>query len=189
MLTSLDSQTELTPPCALGFTDRLSVLLNYIGVHKSGFLSFLVDATGLSQSGARRILTDNRPPKRLKAFSALASALATKVTSKAGQAVTTDQVSEYLLEDRAIDVLNPSDSFDIAPFLDLDPVKTSQIIIKIEAIANEDRRPEEHISSENMRLIRYRIINFCFKNDADHESEKVSALIRNLLELAAQNLL
>lgn len=185
-----EAETELTPPCALGFLDRLSFLLNEgCGLHKRGYISFLVDSTGLSKSGARRILDDKRPPKRLAIFQKLVSSISSSIQNHRGLAVSKDEISRYLLEDRPIPLLSKKDDFDISVYLNKDPLLTSQIIIRIDEITKEIQVDKKSLNKKDMLIINFRIISYCFKNSIDPQSDKASHMIRNFLELAQQDLL
>lgn len=182
--------SELTPACALGFIERLTDLMNRAGLHKSGFISFLVESTDLSRSGARRILTDKRPPKRKEVFLRLARSLATLISARIGHEVMVDEVVDYLIEEKPIHFLSRQDSYDISEYLKIDPVLTSQIIIRIQEISKASSiNTAKDLHSSQMNLIHFRIISYCFKNHVDHQSQKVANMIESLFELAMQDLL
>lgn len=190
MILSTDLETDLTPSCALGFLERLSFLLSEgCGIHKRGYISFLVDSTGLSKSGARRILDDKRPPKRMAIFQKLVSNISTSIKDHQGIVISHEEISSYLLEDQPIPSLVKKDDFDISTYLNKDPLLTSQVIIRIDEVAKEIDVDKKSLNKKYMKLINFRIISYCFKNSADPKSDKVAHMIRNLLELAQQNLL
>lgn len=182
------SEPELTPPHSLGFEDRLASLMAEIGIHKSGFITFLVDSTGLSKSGARKMLDDKRPPKRYEVFLKLATTLTKEINAKKDKAVSRTDVISYLLENKPIKALLAN--FDISDFVKLDAVRTSQIILKIEQVArNKNINTSKDINPKMLQLIQFRVISYCFKNEVNCEETKVTGIIESLFELAGQNLL
>lgn len=186
----IDTESELTPACTLGFVDRLNELMSRAGLQKNSFVAFVVEATGLSNSGARRIFNDKRPPKRKDTFLRLTDPLASLVSARSGVAIAVEDIIDYLLTAKPIPALATQDDFDITPYLNINPVLTSQIIIKIEAVAKAKLLDTSRdLTSEQMRLIRFRIISYCYKNKTDYESAKVVNMIESLFELAKQHLL
>ncbi len=184
------TKSELTPACALDFYQRLELLMSEAGIHSRGFIGFLVAATGLSKSGAQRIINDKRPPKRNDVFLLLANALTDAVNAKKEAMITVDEVVDYLLKDKQIKALQAQDNFDVSEYLKIDPVLTSQIIIKIENVARGMQiNTATDIRQQQLKLIHFRIIAYCFKNQANYETQKVTNLIESLFELAKQNLL
>ncbi len=182
--------SELTQSCAPGFDERLILLMNEAGIHRRGFISFLADSTGLSQSGARRILDDKRPPKRLIIFLKLVDTLASELSRSKDEKIQSDQIKKFLIEGAPIGRITTKDDLDISPFLNLDPLRTSQIIIRIEEVARSIMYSKSNrLNSRDMRLIHFRIISYCFKNDADFKDQKITNMIESLVELANQNLL
>jgi hypothetical protein len=101
----LFTRAELTPKCQLDFDVRLVILMTEAGIHHRGFSAFLVEATGFSKSGARRILVDKRPPKRNEVFLKLVHTLTTAINAKKGKVITTDEVVNYLLNEKRISAL------------------------------------------------------------------------------------
>jgi len=185
-----DIVNELTPPHTLGFEDRLATLLSEAGIHKRGFIAFLVDSTGLSKSGARKIIDFKRPPKRKEVFLKLATTLADEINAKKEGIVSYSEVINYLLENKPIPALTKFSEVDISEFMKIDAVRASQIILKIEDVARKNNiKTSLDLNPKMLQLIQYRIIGYCFKNDVNSEEPKVTSMIESLFELAKQNLL
>lgn len=184
----MEKEETLTPACALGFIERLERLLGAAGLHRRGYVGFLTEATGLSKSGANRILQDKRPPKRLKTFLQLANYLAQALTGHKGTSVKSDEVVEYLLNAKDIRSLPESNPYDISEFVHINPLLASQLIIRINELAKE-HLPYCELSSGDIDKIQFRVISYAFKNSTDPDSLVIQNMVFSLFELAKDGLL
>ena len=181
-----------------GFTKRLDEVLEHAGFRAYGRQKAVSHLAGLSYPAVKKMYAEDRPP-RLKSFHLLLDNLQQAIFDINGASCTRDELQDYLLlsrgsfksvgrqADSSADQESGAITFDIADFVRKDPVFTSQIIIAIENVAShEGVNTSVDLSASDMRLIQYRIVNYCHKNAADPKSEKVSGLISSLLELAKQ---
>lgn len=182
-----------------GFTKRLNEVLELAGFRAYGRQKAVSQLAGLSQAGVKKLYAEDRPP-RLKSFNRLLDNLQKIMIEAKDVFYTREQLEEYLLLGRgdiSLIGLQPDSGaqksnarLDIAEFVRKDPVYTSRIIISIENVAKtEGVDTAIDITATDMKLIQHRIVNYCHKNKADPDSEKVKRLIFSLLELAKQELL
>ncbi|ODS23538.1 hypothetical protein AB835_08525 [Candidatus Endobugula sertula] len=132
------------------------------------------------------MLNDDRPPNKAEAFNQLVTSL-TELLELKNKTTDGNVLAEYLLTGNKSPF---AADFALSEFYEKDPVLTSQIILKVEEVAkNNDIDTNKDISKKDIRLIYYRIINHCFKNNIRSNFDEVEKQVLSLLILSKDNLL
>lgn len=184
-----------------GFIRRLDEVIKLAGIDY-GRQRVISQFSGLSLDGVKKMYQQDRPP-RPQALNRLVSNIVTAFAEIKGCKCSPEEMKNYLLlgqghasdlvrinKEAAIETRPHEPEFDIASFVNADPVYTSQVILKVEEIAQAlNIDTSSGIHERHIRLIQYRIISFCHKNRPDVNSEKVASIIESLFELATQDML
>lgn len=184
-----------------GFIKRLDKLMEFAGFRAYGRQKVVSSFSGLSHAGVKKMYTEDRPP-RPASLELLIENLSQAIGEIKRVQYTKQDIKDYLLlnQDRLELKLGDSETeshrnrkkenFDIADFVRNDPVGTSQAILQIENVAKKlNIDTSKDLEDSDIRLIQFRIISYCNKNNAASNSSKVMNMIETLLELASQNLL
>ncbi len=189
MTNSTDTLThseKYTPQHSPGFSERLGIIFTEVGIKPREYVALVSEFTNLTKIGARKMLNDDRPPSKIEAFNQLVTSL-TKLLALKNKTVDDSVLAEYLLTGNKSPFVA---DFSLSEFYDKDPVLTSQIILKVEEIAKtNDIDTEKDIPKKDIRLIYYRIVNHCFKNNICSNFDEVEKQVLSLLILSKDNLL
>jgi hypothetical protein len=176
-----------TPRHATGFIERLEAVFSAAGIRQREYVAVIMQATGLSKSGARLVIEHQRPPKQLEGFLKLVSYLVKTLQTKEIK-VEESALSDYLLLDSTNPLSRDKDVYSLSQFYEKDAILTSEIIILIEKLAKE-QYPHMTFEEKKMRLIYSRMLSYTFKNNMESDSDIVKKYILDLLSLANENLI
>ena len=99
-MTALNYKAELladNKSVQSGFATRFDAICDQLGMKKFGRTKFLNDISGLSWSGAKACLEEDRPPKRERALHSAASEIARLLKQHSKISVAVEDVEVYLL--------------------------------------------------------------------------------------------
>jgi hypothetical protein len=187
MKTAEFQKTKHTPRHAPGFMERLDTVFSTVGIRPREYVSVIMQATGLSKSGARLVIESQRPPKQLQGFVKLNSYLMKMLHDKHIE-IDEAALSDYLLLDSANPLSKNTTEFSLAPFIEQDAILTSQIILLIENLAKE-HYGDKSFDDKKKELIYFRMLSYAFKNNAPSDSDIVKKHSLDLLSLANDNLI
>jgi hypothetical protein len=125
-----------------GFTDRFYAICSALGKKKFGRVRFLTTISGLSWSGAKTCLEDDRPPKRTAALHSIATQLSQLFMLKINIVVSPDEVESYLvlgtgpLDDHLHSFVHPDDltKWDISS---ISSTLNARVVLMIHQVAKE----------------------------------------------------
>jgi hypothetical protein len=187
MAAQTHTETKHTPRHTPDFIGRLTTLLSAIGIPHRQYVGVIMQATGLSKSGARLVIESKRPPKQLVSFTQLVEFF---IRALKGKDIIADysQIYNYLLFDAENPLVKESDAISLSDFMEHDPILTSEIIVLIKATAKKYFETTD-FPDDKMRLIQFRILSYAFKNKEPSDSPQIKAHAKSLLSLANDNML
>ncbi len=179
-----------TPAHAPGFADRLKVIFDRVGAKPREYATEISNSTALSRTGSKLLIEEDRPPKQLKAFNSLVKHLL-HLLEERKIVIDKDKLADFLLTGSSDPFLvAEKNNHSLGEFTDLDPVLTSKIILKVEDTANKLQiNKNGEIPKNDLDLIYYRILSYCFKNNITDDFDRIEKQIESLLILAKDKLL
>jgi hypothetical protein len=203
-MTALNCKAELladNKSAQPGFAKRFDTICDELGMKKFGRTKFFNDISGLSWSGAKSCLEDDRPPKRERALHSASSAIAELLKQHCKITVAVEDVEIYLLTgDGPLNTnfkMGVSGTVLPAAIWDISHIPKSyqgQVLTLIDKTAREmninvftdiDERQYE-ILTQKLTMHSFTKYGQDLQNSADHQLKE---LIQSMIVVASANLL
>lgn len=178
-----------------GFKDRFYAICAVLDKKKFGRIRFLTTISGLSWSGAKVCIENDRPPKRVSALRSIANELSQELKRKTNIAVTPAEVEEYLvvgsgpLEDRLQGFIE-TDLRSLGKW-DISTISASlnaRVVLMIHKLANEMGIDVfSDLDKQQFELLNRKMVVYCHQHSDINEMETdldVMELIRSMIIVA-----
>jgi len=176
-----------------GFKARFYGICSALGKKKFGRVRFLTTISGLSWSGAKALIEDDRPPKRATAMRSMASELSQLFLLKNNIVTSPDEVERYLvsgagpLDKHLHDFVDPESvtKWDISS---ISPSLNARVVLMIHKVANEmkiDVFPD--LDKQQFELLNRKLTVYCDQYSDPHTMEldtEMIALFRSMIIVA-----
>lgn len=183
-----------------GFASRFDAICDQLGMKKFGRTKFFNDISGLSWSGAKSCLEEDRPPKRERAIHSTANAISELLKQQCKITVSVEDVEVYLLtgEGPLSANLNTDVSDTVNTFVnwDVSHIPKSyqgQVLTLIDKAAREmDINVFTDIDERQYEILTQKMTTHCFENYGqelqDSADPKLKELIQSMIVVASANL-
>lgn len=190
-----------TPTHNSGFGDRLHKVLGLIGhAKKRGRYVAVSRMTGRSESGAKLLFSNDRPPKQYEVFGRLVRALVSDLESKAGITLSIAALEDYLLNGRRDPFKEKSNNSNDYGVIDVNDsahqkrphlyrLQVCDLVNRVGMELNFNLLRDFDL--DQLESIYSRVVKYCISHDIDLEAkeEELKDVITKLIELTNQSVL